>query len=91
MNACLSRPAFDEPRAYINDSRCSMQCSTVYAARADGSDPDLPEPRKPSDEVSVLSQLQDYGPVDTVCNLPVTNPATIAHFHLTIHIWNVPK
>ena len=91
MNACLPRPAFDEHRAYINDSRCAMQCSTVYVARADGSDPDLPEPRKPSDAASVSSQLQDYGPIDNVCNLSVTNPATIAHFRPTIHAWDVPK
>ena len=54
MNACLPRPAFDEHCAYINDSRCAMQCSTVYVARADGSDSDLPEPWKPSDAASVL-------------------------------------
>ena len=70
-DAVPARPVFDEPRAYIDDSRwytvcpepqpgdfdfdlCNphsfyamsssgMACSTVYAARADGSDPHLPE------------------------------------------------
>jgi hypothetical protein len=69
----------------------AMQLSTVYAARADRSDPDLPEPRKSPDAASISSQLQDYGPIDSGCNLSLTNPATVAHFGLTTHAEDVPE
>ena len=118
-DAVPARPVFDEPRAYIDDSRwyticpepqrgdvdfdlrnphpfytmssSGMESSTVYAARTDGSDPDLPEPRKPPDTAPPSSSLEDYGPIDSGCNLPVTNPATVAHFGLTTPAWEVPK
>jgi len=71
----------------------AMQLSTqcMRAARADRSDPDLPEPRKSPDAASISSQLQDYGPIDSGCNLPVTNPATVAHFGLTTNAGDVPE
>jgi hypothetical protein len=66
-------------------SASAMQCSTVYEARYDGFDPVLSELRKPPDAAPTSSQLQDYRPIDSGGNLPVTNPASVAHFGLITH------
>jgi hypothetical protein len=44
-----------DPLSYYAMSASSMQCSTVYAASADGSDPILSEPRKPPDAAKASS------------------------------------
>jgi hypothetical protein len=57
---------------------------SVFTAGDDRVDPQLQKPRKPPDPA-------DFDPIDSVCNLPVTNPATVAHFGLTTHAWDVPE
>ena len=90
-DAVPARPVFDEPRAYIDDSRwytvcpepqpgdfdfdlCNphsfyamsssvMECSTMYAARTDGTDPHLPEPRKPRTPLLFHRHSKTMGPL----------------------------
>ena len=33
----------------------------------------------------------DFGPIDSGCNLPVTNPKTVMHFGLTPQPWPAPR
>ena len=44
----------------------------------------------PDSDVQSRDNL-DYGPADSGCNLPVTNPRTVQHFDLTPQLWPTPR
>jgi len=48
-------------------------------------------PPEPPDNTSVHPRDNlDYGPADSGCNLPVTNPRTVQHFGLIPQLWPTP-
>ena len=49
-----------------------------------------PPPEPPDSSVQPRDNL-DYGPADSGCNLPVTNPRTVQHFGLTPQLWPNPR
>ena len=49
-----------------------------------------PPPEPPDSSVQPRDNL-DYGPADSGCNLPVTNPRTVQHFGLTPQLWPTPR
>jgi hypothetical protein len=51
---------------------------------------DGPPPDPPDSSVLPRDNL-DYGPADSGCNLPVTNPRTVQHFGLTPQLWPTPR
>ena len=65
--------------------------SSFLAGASDRPDPFLQEPRKPPDYPFDCQRFRDLGPIDSGCNLPLTNPSTVQHFKLEQHLWDSPK
>ena len=51
---------------------------------------EAPPPEPPDNHVAPRDNL-DFGPADSGCNLPVTNPRTVKHFGLTPQLWPTPR
>jgi hypothetical protein len=73
-----------EARAFVATKIADKIVDSVFSAGSDRVDPPLQEPRKPPDPA-------DHGPIDSGCNLPVTNPQAVAHFGLETFAWTEPK
>ena len=48
-------------------------------------------PLEPPDNHVAPRDNLDFGPADSGCNLPVTNPRTVKHFGLTPQLWPTPR
>jgi hypothetical protein len=79
---CLSASA--EARAFVAVSVADKIVDSVFTAGDDRVDPRLQEPRKPPNPA-------DFDLIDSGCNLPVTNPQTVAHFSLESFAWSQPN
>ena len=51
---------------------------------------EAPPAEPPDNHVAPRDNL-DFGPADSGCNLPVTNPRTVKHFGLTPQLWPTPR
>ena len=69
----------------------SKSSESFLAGASDRPDPFLQEHRKPPDDSFDCQRSRDLGPIDSGCNLPVTNPSTVEHFGLEQHLWDSPK
>ena len=76
---------------FFSSDDSSKSSESFLAGASDRSDPFLQEPRKPPDDSFDCKRSRDLGPIDSGCNLPVTNSSTVQHFKLEQHLWDSPK
>ena len=100
------REQFNEPRAYLDHYSMYTTCDAPLPAEAQHIDTPLttgtvphtsalrttmastpPRPSPPPEPPDPV----ELAPCDSGCNLPITNPHTVAHFNLDSHPWPVPR